>query len=76
MVHIASLVIEKMQFNHFPIMSMGEFCCYRNQTERQITIILAFLELSFPKQHLYQIIYSALVVLEELSFKNPFFLKV
>ena len=43
MVHITSLVMEKMQFNHFPIMSMGAFCCHGNQTKNQIITILAIL---------------------------------
>ena len=35
MFHFTSLVIEKLQFNQFPIISHG------NQTKRQVTIILA-----------------------------------
>ena len=38
MAHITSVVIEKM---HFPIISMGALCCHGNQTNSQITIILA-----------------------------------
>ena len=42
MVYITSLIMEKKQFNHFPIIkSMGAFCCHGNQTKEQITIILA-----------------------------------
>ena len=47
-VYITSLVMEKMQFNHFSIMSMGAFCCHGNQTKRQITIILAILNCPYP----------------------------
>ena len=40
----ASLVMEKMQFNHFPIISLW----HDNQTKRQITIILAILNCPYP----------------------------
>ena len=43
MVHVTSVVMEKMQFNHFPIISLS-FCCHGNQTKSQITIILAILK--------------------------------
>ena len=46
MVHVISLVMEKTQFNHFLIISMGAFCCHGNQTKCQVTIILAIFE--FP----------------------------
>ena len=45
---ITSLVMKKMQFNQFPIMSMGAFCCHGNQTKKQITIILAILNCPYP----------------------------
>ena len=40
--------MEKMQFNRFPIMSMGAFCCHGNQTKWQITIILAIFKGPYP----------------------------
>ena len=53
MVHITSLVIEKMQFSHYK--SMEAFGCHGNQTKRQIAIILAIFRSPLPKQHSYQI---------------------
>ena len=51
MIHITSLVMEKMQFNNFPCYkSMGSVCCYGNQTKRQITIILAIFKLPYPSK--------------------------
>ena len=49
MVHITSLVMDKMQFKQFPhYKSMGAFCCHVNQTKRQINIILAILHCPYP----------------------------
>ena len=45
MVHITSLVMEKMQFNHYPIVSPGEI-----PNHEQITIVLAILPL--PKNNI------------------------
>ena len=44
MVHITSVVMEKMQFNHFSIKSLWELSVanFGNQTKSQFTIILAF----------------------------------
>ena len=44
MAHITSMVIEKMQFNHFPIISLGD----GNQTKWQVTINLAILNFPYP----------------------------
>ena len=41
MVHITSRVMKNMQFNHFPIITMGAFCCFGIQIKRRITITLA-----------------------------------
>ena len=51
-IHITALVMEKMLINHFPIMSMGAFCCHGNQTNWKISIILAiFIQIHLLKQH-------------------------
>ena len=72
MVHIISLVMEKMQFNHFPIKSMGVFWCHGNQNQQadHNDFSYMYLELSLPKQHLTKLGHIASVVLEELSFKK------
>ena len=75
MVHTTSLVLEKMQFDYFPIISLWELSvAMANQTERQITIILAILNCPYPSN-----ICTRLVILPQLFGdvikKNIFFLK-
>ena len=48
MVHITLHVMEKIQFNYFPIISLGPFSCHNNQTKRQINIILAIFKYPYP----------------------------
>ena len=39
---------EPVQFNHFPIMSMGAFCCHGNQTKRQTAKLFTILNTPYP----------------------------
>ena len=52
MIHITSLLMETLQFNHFPIISLWEFPV-ANQGAQPHNF--SFFELSLPKQHLYKI---------------------
>ena len=48
---LTSLHMEKMQLNHFLIVSIKSieaFCCHGNQTKRQIIIILTILTCMYP----------------------------
>ena len=71
MVHITSLVMEKMQFNHFP--TIWELSLQWQPNQEADHHNFSSFKLSLPKQHLYKISHTASVVLEEMSFKkNPF----
>ena len=48
MVHITSVVMEKMQFNHFPIISLWELSVAMATKPRQITTILDILNCPYP----------------------------
>ena len=68
MARINSLVMEKVQFNHFPSISLWELSvAMANKTN------FSYFELPKPEQHLNQIkSRTASVILKELSFKNIF----
>ena len=72
MVHITTVVMEKVQFNHFPIISLWELSVAMATKPRGRSHSFCYFALLLPKQHLYQISHSASVVLK-LSFKYSFF---
>ena len=71
MAHITSLVMEKVQFNHFPIISLWELSVAMATKLRGRRQMFGYFKLSYAKQHLYQIRVLLLQrFLEELSFKK------
>ena len=55
MVHITSLVMEKMQFNNFPIINLWELSVAWQANQEVHHHNFSYFELPLPKQHLYQI---------------------
>ena len=78
MAQITSLVMENVQFYHFPIIVYGSFLLPWQPNQEADHQTFADFELSYTKQHLYQISPTASVVLEEISFKKKsiFFFKI
>ena len=55
MVHITSLVMKTMQFNHFHIISLWELLLTWQPNHEADHQNCSYFELSLPKQHLYKI---------------------
>ena len=55
MVHINSLVMEKIQLNHLPIVSLWELSVAMAINQEADPHYFSYFELPLPEQHLYQI---------------------
>ena len=65
MVHITSLVMKEIKFNHYSIISLCELSVAMATKPRGIS----------PKQHLYKIRVESASVVLEMSLKNPFLIE-
>ena len=74
MVHINSLVMKRVLFNPFPIISLWELSVAM-ATKQADHHNFCYFGLPLPKQHLPNKRHTALVVLKELSFKEINFSK-
>ena len=72
MVHITSMVMEKMQHHK----SMGVFCCHGNQTKRQTGRLLAIFNCPYPFNICTKLESYCFSGFGEVVIKKSFFLKL